>query len=111
MGLGWMGMNVWRGAIDEFESAATLNRVLDPGVIDPRVLDPGVIDLYYVHRIDPNVRIEETVGAMGEMGTEGKVRHIGLSEAASRHDQARARDVPNHDAAVGVLVIQVGRRD
>lgn len=40
------------------------------------------IDLYYQHRIDPNTPIEETVGAMAELVTEGKVRFIGLSEAA-----------------------------
>jgi aryl-alcohol dehydrogenase-like predicted oxidoreductase len=40
------------------------------------------IDLYYQHRMDPNVPIEETVGAMGELVTEGKLLHIGLSEAA-----------------------------
>jgi len=40
------------------------------------------IDLYYLHRVDPNVPIEETVGAMAELVRAGKVRHIGLSEAA-----------------------------
>jgi aryl-alcohol dehydrogenase-like predicted oxidoreductase len=40
------------------------------------------VDLYYQHRIDPEVPIEETVGAMGELVTQGKVRFIGLSEAA-----------------------------
>lgn len=40
------------------------------------------IDLYYQHRIDPDVPIEETVGAMAELIREGKIRHIGLSEAA-----------------------------
>jgi aryl-alcohol dehydrogenase-like predicted oxidoreductase len=40
------------------------------------------IDLYYQHRIDPNVPIEETVGALGELVDEGKVRYLGLSEAA-----------------------------
>ncbi len=39
------------------------------------------IDLYYQHRIDPGVPIEETVGAMGELVEAGKIRHIGLSEA------------------------------
>ncbi len=39
------------------------------------------IDLYYQHRVDPNVPIEETVGGMAELGTDGKVRHIALSEA------------------------------
>jgi aryl-alcohol dehydrogenase-like predicted oxidoreductase len=41
------------------------------------------IDLYYQHRIDPNVPIEETVGAMGELVAAGKVRYIGLSEASA----------------------------
>lgn len=39
------------------------------------------IDLYYQHRVDPNTPIEETVGALAELVAEGKVRHIGLSEA------------------------------
>ncbi len=39
------------------------------------------VDLYYVHRIDPDTPIEETVGALGELVKEGKIRHIGLSEA------------------------------
>lgn len=41
-----------------------------------------VIDLYYQHRVDPTVPIEETVGAMAELVKAGKVRHLGLSEAA-----------------------------
>lgn len=41
------------------------------------------IDLYYQHRVDPNVPIEETVGAMAELVTAGKVRHLGLSEASA----------------------------
>ena len=40
------------------------------------------IDLYYQHRVDPGVEIEETVGAMAELVEEGKIGHIGLSEAA-----------------------------
>jgi aryl-alcohol dehydrogenase-like predicted oxidoreductase len=40
-----------------------------------------VIDLYYQHRVDPKVPIEETVGAMAELVAEGKVRYLGLSEA------------------------------
>ncbi len=40
------------------------------------------IDLYYQHRVDPKVPIEDTVGAMAELVREGKVRHLGLSEAA-----------------------------
>ena len=45
-------------------------------------LNIDVIDLYYQHRVDPNVPIEETVGAMADLVKEGKVRFLGLSEAA-----------------------------
>lgn len=45
-------------------------------------LGVDVIDLYYQHRVDPEVPIEETVGAMGELVRAGKVRFLGLSEAA-----------------------------
>src|SRR5690348_17086863 len=46
-----------------------------------RRLGTDHIDLYYQHRVDPKVPIEDTVGAVAELITEGKVRHIGLSEA------------------------------
>jgi len=46
-------------------------------------LGVNYIDLYYYHRIDPDVPIEETVGAMSDLVREGKVRYIGLSEASS----------------------------
>ena len=39
------------------------------------------LDLYYQHRVDPSIPIEETVGAMADLITEGKIKHIGLSEA------------------------------
>ena len=45
-------------------------------------LETDYIDLYYQHRVDPEVPIEETVGAMAELVKEGKVRNLGLSEAA-----------------------------
>jgi len=45
-------------------------------------LGTDYVDLYYQHRVDPNVPIEETVGALTELVEEGKIRHIGLSEAA-----------------------------
>ncbi|MFS0793509.1 aldo/keto reductase [Microbacterium sp. 1P10AE] len=48
-----------------------------------RHLGTDVIDLYYLHRVDPQVPIEESVGAMSELVSEGKVRHIGLSEASA----------------------------
>ncbi|MFF8787248.1 aldo/keto reductase [Streptomyces sp. NPDC015125] len=41
------------------------------------------LDLYYQHRVDPDVPIEETVGAMAELVAAGKVRHLGLSEASA----------------------------
>src|SRR6476646_10385216 len=49
-----------------------------------RRLGVDVIDLYYQHRVDPNVPIEDTVGAMLRLKEEGKVRFLGLSEAAPR---------------------------
>jgi aryl-alcohol dehydrogenase-like predicted oxidoreductase len=47
-----------------------------------RRLGVETIDLYYQHRVDPSVPIEDTVGAMSRLVEEGKVRHLGLSEAA-----------------------------
>lgn len=46
-------------------------------------LQTDVIDLYYAHRIDPNVPVEEMVGAMADLVKEGKIRYIGLSEASA----------------------------
>lgn len=46
-------------------------------------LDIDTIDLYYLHRVDPDTPIEETVGAMARLIDEGKIRHIGLSEASA----------------------------
>jgi aryl-alcohol dehydrogenase-like predicted oxidoreductase len=49
-----------------------------------RRLGVDVIDLYYQHRVDPRVPIEDTVGAMAELVEQGKVRYLGLSEASAR---------------------------
>ena len=46
-----------------------------------RRLQTEVIDLYYIHRVDPTVPIEDTVGAMSELARTGKVRFLGISEA------------------------------
>lgn len=46
-----------------------------------RRLQTDYIDLYYLHRVDPKIPIEETVGAMAKLVEQGKVRHLGLSEA------------------------------
>lgn len=47
-------------------------------------LRTDVIDLFYQHRVDPDVPIEDVAGAVGELVREGKVRHFGLSEASAR---------------------------
>ena len=56
-----------------------------------RRLGIDVIDLYYQHRVDPDTPIEETVGAMAQLVKEGKVRHLGLSEAGPPHAAPRSR--------------------
>jgi aryl-alcohol dehydrogenase-like predicted oxidoreductase len=58
------------------------NHVRSSIEISLKTLETDHVDLYYQHRVDPNVPIEETVGAMAELVEEGKIRHIGLSEAA-----------------------------
>lgn len=59
-------------------SPAGIRRAVDGSL---RRLRTDHIDLYYQHRVDPDTPIEDTVGALAELVTEGKVRHIGLSEA------------------------------
>src|SRR5204862_4285073 len=56
------------------------------------------IDLYYQHRVDPDTPIEETVGAMGELVAEGKIRYLGLSEA--RPDTIRRAQATHPISAV-----------
>ncbi|QHC21260.1 aldo/keto reductase [Streptomyces sp. GS7] len=63
-----------------------------------RRLGVDVIDLYYMHRRDVNVPIEESVGAMAELVTEGKVRHLGLSEVTA--SELRAAHAVHPIAAV-----------
>jgi aryl-alcohol dehydrogenase-like predicted oxidoreductase len=46
-------------------------------------LETDVIDLYYIHRVDPTVPIEDTVGAMSDLLRQGKVRHLGICEAGA----------------------------
>ena len=46
-------------------------------------LETDVIDLYYIHRVDPTVPIEDTVGAMSDLVRQGKVRHLGICEAGA----------------------------
>lgn len=49
-----------------------------------RRLRTDVIDLFYQHRVDPSVPIEEVAGTVGDLVAEGKVRHFGLSEASAK---------------------------
>ncbi len=68
------------------------------------------IDLYYMHRRDPRVPIEESVGAMGELVEAGKVRHLGLSEVSA--DTLRAADAitPDHGAPERVVAVHARAR-
>lgn len=58
-------------------SATNARRILEESL---RRLQTDYVDLYYLHRVDPSVPIEESVGAMADLVKEGKVRYIGLSE-------------------------------
>ncbi len=89
------------GRREQFEIATKFGFVIGPDVPSGRATDGtpenvrracegslkrlGVdhIDLYYQHRVDPNVPIEETVGAMAELVRAGRVRYLGLSEASA----------------------------
>jgi aryl-alcohol dehydrogenase-like predicted oxidoreductase len=66
-----------RGVIDS--SPANVKAAVEGSLLR---LGTDHIDLYYQHRVDPNTPIEETVGVLAELVAEGKVRHIGLSEAS-----------------------------
>jgi aryl-alcohol dehydrogenase-like predicted oxidoreductase len=57
-------------------------------------LGTDIIDLYYIHRVDPRVPIEDTVGAMGELVREGKVRFLGISEAGAETIRRAHRTYP-----------------
>lgn len=61
-------------------SAANVRRACEGSL---KRLGVDTIDLFYQHRVDPNVPIQETVGAMAELVAEGKVRYLGLSEAGA----------------------------
>ncbi len=59
-----------------------------------RRLQTDSIDLYYLHRIDPQVPVAETAGAMAQLIDEGKVRYLGLSEASSADLQSASQEAP-----------------
>ncbi|MDX3855304.1 aldo/keto reductase [Streptomyces sp. AK02-01A] len=68
------------GDAQRFDSSPENIRLALEGSL--RRLGTDHIDLYYQHRVDPGTPIEETMGALGDLVTEGKIRHIGLSEAS-----------------------------
>ncbi|MDZ4320160.1 MAG: aldo/keto reductase, partial [Phenylobacterium sp.] len=74
-----IGYNAGRTALAIDGSPANVRRAIEGSL---KRLGMDHVDLYYLHRVDPDTPIEETVGAMGELVKEGKVRFLGLSEAA-----------------------------
>jgi aryl-alcohol dehydrogenase-like predicted oxidoreductase len=67
------------GGVREYDSTPENVRLAVEGSLER--LGTDHIDLYYQHRVDPNTPIEDTVGELAELIEEGKIRHIGLSEA------------------------------
>lgn len=75
------GFNIEAGVINGANSHPKhIRRVLDESL---KRLRTDYVDLYYQHRVDPKIPIEEVVGTVGELVEKGKVRHVGLSEANS----------------------------
>ena len=75
-----IGYNADRTKLTVDGSPANVRRAIEGSL---KRLGMDHVDLYYLHRVDPDTPIEETVGAMGELVKEGKVRFLGLSEAAA----------------------------
>ena len=73
------------GGLNARGDAAYVQQCIDESL---QRLQTDVVDLYYMHRRDTNVPIEETVGAMAELVTAGKVHHLGLSEVTADELQA-----------------------
>ena len=68
-------------------------------------LGVDVIDLFYLHRLDPAVPVEETVGAMAGLVAAGKVRHLGLSEVSGDTLRRAAGRPPDRRGAERVLPV------
>jgi aryl-alcohol dehydrogenase-like predicted oxidoreductase len=75
------GFNI--GAADRFSLNSRPEHVMQAAEESLRRLDTHYIDLFYQHRVDPAVPIEDTVGAMARLVEQGKVRYLGLSEAGA----------------------------
>ena len=70
-----------------------------------RRLRTDVIDLFYQHRVDPDVAIEDVAGAVKDLIAEGKVRHFGLSEAGVATNPARACRPSGHSGAKRIFTV------
>jgi aryl-alcohol dehydrogenase-like predicted oxidoreductase len=75
-----------------------------------RRLHTEMIDLYYIHRVDPAVPIEDTVGAMSALVREGKVRFLGISEASPRTIRRAHATHCDDGGADRVLAVDARRR-
>lgn len=87
--------NPTTGSLAVRGDAAYVHQCIDESL---QRLNTDAVDLYYMHRRDPKVPIEETVGAMAELVSAGKVRHLGLSEVTA--DELRAAVAVHPIAAV-----------
>src|SRR5437762_2884994 len=85
-----MGLSYGYGPAAEKQKAiAVIRTALERGITffaeaSLKRLKTGVIDIFYQHRVDPNVPIEDVAGAVKDLIRTGKVRHFGLSEAAAK---------------------------
>ena len=68
------------------------------------------IDLFYQHRVDPNVPIEDVAGAVKGLIRDGKVKHFGLSEAGAQDDPSGARRAAGRRASKRILPVVAGAR-
>ena len=103
-----------------FEASATATRrARQPARAHPRgrrgVARSGssvdTIDLFYQHRVDPEVPIEDVAGTVKELIREGKVKHFGLSEAGAHDDPPRARGAAGDGGAERVLAVVARARE
>jgi aryl-alcohol dehydrogenase-like predicted oxidoreductase len=76
-----------------------------------RRLQTDYLDLYYLHRIDPKVPIEDTIGAMGRLIEQGKIRHIGLSEAGPQTIRRAHAVHPHYCSAKRVFTVDSRLRE
>ncbi len=68
-------------------------------------LKTDVIDLFYQHRVDPNVPIEDVAGAVKDLIKQGKVKHFGLSEAGVQDHPSRTRRTAGHGVAERIFAV------